>query len=157
MKNKRYLIPLGDENGRTVRLWQNILLYNWKKSFEYLPIESQIYKYQNEYYKAIDNCNTKGTSTEFIEFMLKMIDATIDETLATPITPITQETLNINKLLDVMEKNKPLSACELMEKLNIKSRDTLRNQYLNPAIEHDLVKLTIPDKPTSSKQTYYKD
>ena len=44
-----------------------------------------------------------------------------------------------------------------MEKLNIKSRDTLRNQYLNPAIEHDLVKLTIPDKPTSSKQTYYKD
>ena len=152
-----FIHPFSDGNGRTVRLWQNILLYNWKKSFEYLPIESQIYKYQNEYYKAIDNCNTKGTSTEFIEFMLKMIDATIDETLATPITPITQETLNINKLLDVMEKNKPLSACELMEKLNIKSRDTLRNQYLNPAIEHDLVKLTIPDKPTSSKQTYYKD
>ena len=124
-----FIHPFSDENGRTVRLWQNILLYNWKKSFEYLPIESQIYKYQNEYYKAI----------------------------ATPITPITQETLNINKLLDVMEKNKPLSACELMEKLNIKSRDTLRNQYLNPAIEHDLVKLTIPDKPTSSKQTYYKD
>jgi len=89
--------------------------------------------------------------------MLQMIDETIDETLATPITPITQETLNINKLLDVMEKNKPLSASELMEKLNIKSRDNLRNQYLNPAIKQVLIKLTIPDKPRSSKQTDYKD
>lgn len=152
-----FIHPFADGNGRTVRLWQNILLYNWKESFEYLPIESQIYKYQDGYYKAIANCNTKGDSTEFIEFMLQMIDETIDETLATPITPITQETLNINKLLDVMEKNKPLSASELMEKLNIKSRDTLRNQYLNPAIEQGLIKLTIPDKPKSSKQTYYKD
>ncbi len=152
-----FIHPFADGNGRTVRLWQNILLYNWKESFEYLPIESQIYKYQDGYYKTIANCNTKGDSTEFIEFMLQMIDETIDETLATPVTPITQEMLNINKLLDVMEKNKPLSASELMEKLNIKSRDTLRNQYLNPAIKQNLIKLTIPDKPKSSKQTYYKD
>lgn len=36
-----FIHPFSDGNGRTVRLWQNILLYNWKESFEYLPIESQ--------------------------------------------------------------------------------------------------------------------
>lgn len=138
-------------------MWQNILLYNWKKIFEYLPIESRIHKYQNGYYKAIANCNSKGDSTEFIEFMLKMIDETLDEALNTPSIPINQETININRLLDCLERNVPLSANEIMEKLNIKSKNTLRNQYLHPAIKQGLIKLTIPDKPNSSKQMYYKD
>ena len=47
-----------------------------------LPIESQIHKYQDEYYKKIANCNKKGDSTEFIEFILKMIDETKNCTYA---------------------------------------------------------------------------
>ncbi len=152
-----FIHPFSDGNGRTVRLWQNILLYKWKETFMYIPIESQIHKYQDEYYKAIANCNNKGDSTEFIEFMLKMIDETLDKALAIPSTPINQKTVNVNKILNVMEKNVPLSAKELMERLNIKSKTTLRNQYLHPAIEMGLVKLTNPDKPNSSIQTYYKD
>ncbi len=152
-----FIHPFSDGNGRTVRLWQNILLYNWKKIFEYLPIESKIHKYQKGYYKAIADCNNKGNSTEFIEFMLKMIDETLDEALAIPNIPINQETININKLLDSLERNVPISAKEIMEKLNIKSKNTLRNQYLHPAIKQGLIKLTIPDKPNSSKQMYYKD
>lgn len=152
-----FIHPFSDGNGRTVRLWQNILLYNWKKIFEYLPIESQIHKYQNDYYSAISNCNSKGSSTEFIVFMLKMIDETLDEALSAPSVPINEEIININKLLDVMEKNIPLTANEIMLKLNIKSKDTLRNKYLHPAIEHGLLKLTIPDKPNSRNQMYYKD
>lgn len=152
-----FIHPFSDGNGRTVRLWQNILLYNWKTVFEYLPIESRIHKYQNRYYKVIASCNAKGDSTEFIEFMLKLIDETLDETLALPSTPINQETININKLLDCLEKNVPLSANKIMDKLNIKSKNTLRNGYLHPAIKQGLIKLTIPDKPNSSKQMYYKD
>ena len=34
-------------------------------------------------------------------------------------------------------------------------RDYFRKNYLNPAIEQGFVALTIPDKPTSSKQQYY--
>lgn len=63
-----------DGNGRTVRLWQNIILSKWKNIFEYLPIESQIRKSQDDYYRSINNCNHNGESTEFVEFMLKMID-----------------------------------------------------------------------------------
>ena len=59
--------------------------------------------------------------------------------------------------LCLLEKNVPLSANEIMTRLNIKSKNTLRNQYLHPAIKQGLIKLTIPDKPNSSKQAYYKD
>ena len=152
-----FIHPFSDGNGRTARLWQNILLYNWKEVFEYLPIESLIHKYQTEYYKVIDNCNKKGDSTEFIEFMLRMIDETLDGALSTPSIPINQETININKLLNCLESNVPLSANEIMQRLNIKSKTTLRNGYLHPAIKMGLVKLTNPDNPNSSKQTYYKD
>lgn len=151
-----FIHPFSDGNGRTVRLWQNILLSKWKAIFEYLPIESQIHKYQDDYYKAINNCNHNVESTEFVEFMLNMIDKVLDEAIRTSSTPITETGININKLLNVMEYNVPMTANEIMYKLGIKSKETLRSTYLNPAIKEGVVSLTIPDKPTSKKQMYYK-
>ena len=89
--------------------------------------------------------------------MLNMIDKTLDEALNTPSIPLNQENININKLLDCLEKNVPISANEIMKRLSIKSKTTLRNQYLHPAIKLGLIKLTNPDKPNSSKQMYYKE
>lgn len=151
-----FIHPFSDGNGRMARLWQNVILYNWKDLFEYIPIESNIHKYQDDYYKAIADCNNSGNSNEFINFMLRMIDDTLDELISTTPMPLTNEDVNINKLLDVMEINTPLSANEIMNKLNIKSKETLRNVYLDPAIKQDLIRLTIPDKPTSKNQKYYK-
>ena len=151
-----FIHPFSDGNGRTVRLWQNILLSKWKEIFEYLPIESQIHKFQDDYYKAINNCNHNGESTEFVEFMLKMIDEVLDETIRTSSAPITETGININKLLNVMEYNVPMTANEIMDKLGIKSKETLRSTYLDPAIKEEVVALTIPDKPTSKNQMYYK-
>ena len=45
---------------------------------------------------------------------------------------------------------------ELMEKLNMKSRISFRDNYLNPTLENGLIKMTNPDKPTSKNQMYYK-
>ena len=151
-----FIHPFSDGNGRTARLWQNVILSKWKGLFEYLPIESQIHKYQDNYYKAINNCNHKGESTEFIEFMLEMIDAVLDETITTSLAPITEVGININKLLNVLEYNVPMTANEIMDKLGIKSKETLRATYLDPAIKEGMVALTIPDKPTSKNQMYYK-
>ena len=152
-----FIHPFTNGNGRTVRLWQNSILYRWKDIFEYLPIESKIHKYQDEYYNSIALCHKNANSNVFIEFMLKMIDETLDEAISTSHLPITNETININKLLDVMESGKPMTATEIMEKLGIKSKETLRGQYLDPAIKQGLVSLTIPDKPTSKNQMYYKN
>ena len=151
-----FIHPFSDGNGRTARLWQNIILYNWKRIFEYLPIESRIHKYQEEYYNVIAKSHINGNSNEFIEFMLKMINETLDEVSNTVPDIVDNTTININKLLDVMEINKPVTSKELMDKLNIKTKETLRSGYLDPAINAGYIKLTIPDKPTSKNQMYYK-
>ena len=145
-----------DGNGRTARLWQNILLTKWNPIFEYIPIESQIQKYQDEYYSVIDMSNKEGKSDRFIEFMLKIIDETLSEINLN----LKKDTRNISdqvsRLLDIMDPDIPLSANEIMARLGIKSKETLRASYLNPALENGLIKMTIPDKPKSKNQKYVK-
>ena len=76
--------------------------------------------------------------------------------LETTTVPLTEKSININKLLSVMDYGVPMTSNEIMKKLKIKSKETLRATYLNPAIEDGVVELTIPDKPTSKNQMYYK-
>ena len=35
------------------RLWQTALLSKWNPVFQYLPLESHIHEYQDDYYNAI--------------------------------------------------------------------------------------------------------
>lgn len=151
-----FIHPFGDGNGRTARLWQNVLLSKWNPVFEYIPIESLIQKYQLDYYDTIEMCHKAGNSSKFITFMLRVIDETLDDVLS----GISKEAQNIseqvNRLLGVMEKDIPLSAKELMNRLGIKSKETLRGSYLNPAIENGLIGMMLPDKPTSKNQRYIK-
>ncbi len=152
-----FIHPFSDGNGRTSRLWQNVILSHWKEIFEYIPVESQLLKYQDDYYEAIAVCNQKGDSTIFVEFMLNMFDEILDDFINNTSLALTEEAININKLLNVLEENVPVSALTIMERLGIKSKETLRKTYLDPALKEGLVKSTIPDKPTSKKQMYYKD
>lgn len=62
--------PFADGNGRMGRLWQTLLLTKWKPSFAWIPVESIIHDNQSEYYNAINESNSIGESTPFIEFML---------------------------------------------------------------------------------------
>ena len=88
--------------------------------------------------------------------MLRTIDEVLDEAIRTSSVPITETGININKLLNVMEYNIPVTTNEIMDKLGIKSKETLRSTYLDPAIKEGVIALTIPDKPTSKNQMYYK-
>ena len=151
-----FIHPFGDGNGRMARLWQNIILCKWNKVFEYIPIESQIQKYQSIYYDKINESHQKGESTDFIEFMLKMIDETLDGVVRSVYKESENISDQVNKLLEMMEDEIPYSANQLMSGLGIKSKETLRGTYLNPAIENGLVRMTLPDKPNSKNQKYIK-
>ena len=48
-----------------------------------------------------------------------------------------------------MEYDIPYTSRELMEKLELKSREGFRRNYLHPAVKLNLVRLTDPDKPNS--------
>ena len=47
-----FIHPFSDGNGRMARLWQTAILSKWKPLFEYIPMESQIEKFQDEIGRA---------------------------------------------------------------------------------------------------------
>ena len=71
--------PFIDGNGRLGRLWHTLILSKWNPIFAYIPIESIIYKNQQEYYRIINECDKNADSTEFIAFMLDLIRQTLIE------------------------------------------------------------------------------
>ena len=138
------------------RLWHTAILSKWKPIFEYIPIESQIEKFQDEYYEAISQCHVDGESTIFIEFMLSQIDKILDDISAQFSEKNEYLPETIQKLLEVMECDIPYTSNALMEKLGLKAKEGFRRNYLHPAIEMNLIQMTIPDKPSSKNQRYVK-
>ena len=151
-----FIHPFTDGNGRMARLWHSAILSEWKPVFEYFPIESQIERFQDEYYDVIAGCHTKGASTDFIEFMLCQIDRILDEIAVQIREDNGQLSGYIRKLLDAMEYDVCYTASALMEKLGLKSREGFRRNYLRPALETNLIQMTIPEKPNSRNQRYVK-
>lgn len=62
-----FIHPFSNGNGRMARLWHTAILSKWNPIFEYIPIESQIEKFQDGYYDAIAKCHTEGELTLFID------------------------------------------------------------------------------------------
>ncbi len=149
-----FIHPFADGNGRMARLWQTAILTQWKQVFQYLPIESHIYKFQTEYYNAISACHVAGNSDAFIVFMLTMINRTLDEVLQQTASSASGMSEQVRRLLNVMEYGEAYTAKRIMELLGLKSKEALRKNYLNPAIEDGFVIMSEPDKPTSRNQMY---
>lgn len=151
-----FIHPFSDGNGRMARLWHTAILAKWKPVFEFIPIESQIEKFQDEYYEVIAKCHIAGESTLFIEFMLSQIDRILDDISIQISEKNEYLPESVQKLLEIMEYDVPYASSDLMEKLGLKAREGFRRNYLHPAIEMNLVRMTIPDKPNSRNQRYIK-
>ena len=151
-----FIHPFADVNGRMARLWHTAMLAKWKPVFEYIPIESQIEKFQNEYYKAMARCHVEGESTLFIEFMLSQIDKILDDVSAQVSEDNEQLSEYLKRLLEIMEYDVPYTSNTLMDKMGLKSKEGFRRNYLRPAIDMNLICMTIPDKPNSKNQRYVK-
>ncbi len=151
-----FIYPFSDGNGRMARLWHTAILSQWKPIFEYIPIESQIEKFQEEYYDAIAKCHIQGEATIFIEFMLIQIDKILDEIAGQVEEGSEYMTEYLKRMLEVMQYDIPYTSVAIMNLLGLKSKETFRKNYMNPALEYNLVKMTLPDKPNSRNQRYIK-
>lgn len=151
-----FIHPFSDGNGRMARLWHTAILSRWKPIFEYIPIESQVEKFQEDYYHAIAKCHIDGESTSFIAFMLAQIDHILDDVSVQLTEDNEQLSEYVKRMLAVMEYDVPYTSAALMERLDLKSKENFRRNYLHPAISMGLIRMTIPDKPNSRNQRYVK-
>jgi len=144
--------PFPDGNGRMGRMWQTLLLYQWKEIFAWLPVEMIIKERQQEYYAALGISNDTADCTEFIRYILQAIWDTLEQ-YAVSDQDADQASDQVKRLLDALG-DKTLSAVALMELLDLKHRPTFRKNYLHPALKEGYIEMTLPETPNSRKQGY---
>lgn len=97
--------------------------------FAYLPVESMIYKKQENYYAAINHSYYDGSSTEFIEFMLNTIKDALSEAIEFQ-SDIQSDTMNVTldemELLKVLVKNPIITQFEIAKKFIVTDRTIKR-------------------------------
>ena len=157
-----FIHPFADGNGRMGRMWHSLLLGKWKELFFWLPIEELIQSRQKEYYDALGAADKQANSAGFVELTLEIIRDSLKEVTVVGRSTgqdsdqvTDQDKTPTERLLSVLG-NDTLSAAELMERLGLSHRPTFRKNYLNPALEQNLIERTIPDKPNSKNQKYRK-
>ena len=126
-----FIHPFQDGNGRMGRLWQTVILKEWKEIFAWLPVETLIKENQKEYYKVLGASDSAANSTKFIEFMLSLILNTIEEIISTE-KKVTKKvtikvTINQQKIIDAIKTNPYVTQEELATIIGITKKSITAN------------------------------
>ncbi len=116
--------PFSDGNGRCTRFWVTLMLINYDKNFEFIPLEEEIYLNQKKYYSSIAECHNNGNANVFIKFILQTINSSIDKLIKN-----SNFILNDiqNKILELITNNNRITQNEIADITNVSVRTIKRN------------------------------
>ncbi|WP_025121963.1 MULTISPECIES: Fic family protein [unclassified Serratia (in: enterobacteria)] len=138
-----FIHPFADGNGRMGRLWQTLILSEWRSELAWLPVETLIHNQQQDYYRVLGVCDRASDCTAFIEFMLEKLVAALTEGIgakdrghATMSEETSEEMSEENlsplsstsaRILVIIAGNPSVTIAQLAEILAISSRTIERN------------------------------
>lgn len=134
-----FIHPFLDGNGRMGRLWQTLILKEYSPVFEFLPIETLIKERQKDYYRVLEISDKDGNSTKFIEFMLSLIDHSLENLLQTQNIHI-NKTERIKAFRDIIGSKYFTRADYLRHNKEISTSTASRD--LQDAVNNDILKKT---------------
>ena len=116
--------PFSDGNGRCARFWVTLMLINYNKKFEFIPLEEEIYLNQEEYYSSIQECHNNGNANAFIKFILKTINLSIDKLIRN-----SNFVLNDiqNRIIELITNNNKITQNEIADVIGVNVRTIKRN------------------------------
>ena len=128
-----FIHPFADGNGRMGRFWQTALLSRFNPVFLWLPVETIVKKHQQDYYNVIAECDAKGDSTKFIEFMLRCIKQSIDDVKTLKATP---KATPKEILLTLINHNNKVTIQQIATAWGINKRNAQNriNQYVDEGL-----------------------
>ena len=127
-----FIHPFEDGNGRIGRLWQSLILYDWKSIFSAVPIESVIKESQQGYYDALEAAGSAGESTPFVAFMLQAILRSCEEELVVErdVPKTVPKNVPINrqeKILRLMQENSAITIEQLAQACGVSDKTIKRD------------------------------
>ena len=119
-----FIHPFSDGNGRCARFWVTLMLINYDKNFEFIPLEEEIYLNQENYYLAIAECYNNGNANVFIKFILQTINSSLDKLIKN--SNFVCNDIQ-NKIIELIANNNRITQNEIANITNVNVRTIKRN------------------------------
>ena len=119
-----FIHPFSDGNGRCARFWVTLMLINYDKNFEFIPLEEEIYLNQENYYLAIAECHNNGNANVFIKFILQIINSSLDKLIKN--SNFVCNDIQ-NKIIELITNNNRITQNEIANITNVNVRTIKRN------------------------------
>lgn len=129
-----FIHPFSDGNGRMGRLWQTLILSQWRTELAWLPIETLIHHQQEAYYQILRQCDRESDCTAFIEFMLQNVAQALEEGLASTSAVSEQMSGKMSEensfyltaterdILQLLDRQPAMTAVQLANNIGVTSR-----------------------------------